>query len=316
MTDGSRRGVPRPAVSRAMVVLVLIGAAIFVIARTTGSGWLMVLLSALIGVLAVGVLSPPLALRTARLDVRAARDATAGRSLTVTVSVPVRARGLRARLVEPEGSWFAFEGPAEGEIIAVPARRGVLREAVVDVTSAWPLGLVPWRRRLHLRLARPIEVGPAPIDTEVPPPDARGNGADERSAPGWRDGDVVRGAREYVPGDPVKLVHWPATARTGTLMVKELDAPHRPGLVLVVDLRGGGAAAETAAGRAAGIANAALAAGAPVTLCTSEAGGPVSGRVDSPAEVGRRLARAMAGPPAAVVVAPGTAVVRIAAGAV
>src|SRR6185295_8314442 len=113
------------------------------------------LLSALIGVLAVAVLSPPLALRRARLDVRAARDATAGRSLTATVSVPVRTRGLRARLVEPAGSWFAFDGPAEGEIIAVPARRGVLREVVVDVTSAWPLGLVPWRRRLHLRLARP-----------------------------------------------------------------------------------------------------------------------------------------------------------------
>ena len=318
MTVAGRRtgGVPRPAVSRAAVVLVLIGSAIFVIARTTGSGWLMVLLSGLIGALAVSVLLPPVALRVARLEVRAGRDATAGRSLTVTVSVPAGARNLRARLVEPAGSWFACDGPAEGEIIAVPARRGVLREVAVDVRSAWPLGLVPWRRRLRLPLPRPIEVGPAPIDTEVTPPGARGNGADEQSAPGWRDGDVVRGAREYVPGDPVKLVHWPATARTGTLMVKELDAPHRPGLVLVVDLRGGGAAAETAAGRAAGIANAALAAGAPVTLCTSEAGGPVGGRVDSPVEVSRRLARAVAGPPAEVAVAPGTAVVRVAASAI
>ena len=170
------RGVPRPAVSRAAVVLVLIGSAIFVIARTTGSGWLMVLLSGLIGALAVSVLLPPLALRVARLEVRSGRDATAGRSLTVTVSVPVRARNLRARLVEPAGSWFACDGPAEGEIIAVPAHRGVLREVAVDVRSAWPLGLVPWRRRLHLPLARPIEVGPAPIDTEVTPPGARGNG--------------------------------------------------------------------------------------------------------------------------------------------
>ncbi|TML90362.1 MAG: DUF58 domain-containing protein [Actinobacteria bacterium] len=310
------RGVPRPAVSRAVAVLVLIGAAIFVIARTTGSGWLMVLLSGLVGVLAVSVVLPPLALRRARLEVRAPRDATAGRSLSVTVSVPVRVRNLRARLVEPEGSWFACDGPAEGETIAVPARRSVLREVAVDVTSAWPLGLVRWRRRVHIPLTRPVEVGPAPIDTEMTPPGARGSGADEQSAPGWRDGDVVRGAREYVPGDPVKLVHWPATARTGTLMVKELDAPHRPGVVLVVDLRGGGAAAETAAGRAAGIANAALAAGAPVTMCTAERGGPVGGRVDSPVEVSRRLARAVGGPPAEVAVAAGSAVVRVDACAV
>ena len=304
---------PRPAVSRAAVVLALIGSAIFLIARTTGSGWLMVLLSGLIGVLAVSVLLPPLALRVTRLEVRSPRDATAEHSLTVTVEVPVRVRNLRARLVEPAGSWFSFDGPAQGEITVVPARRGVLREVAVDVTSAWPLGLVRWRRRMHLALARPIEVGPAPIDTEFTPPGARGEGADEQSAPGWRDGDVVRGAREYVPGDPVKLVHWPATARTGTLMVKELDAPHRPGLVLVVDLRGGGPAAENAAGRAAGVANAALAAGAPVTMCTAEAGGPVNGRVDSPVDVSRRLARAVAGPPAEVTVAPGTAVLRVAA---
>jgi uncharacterized protein (DUF58 family) len=229
------------------------------------------------------------------------------------VSVPARVRNLRARLVEPTGSWFAFDGPAQGEITVVPADRGVIRETVVDVTSAWPLGLVSWRRRLHLPLARPTEVGPAPIDTEATPPGVRADGVDERSTPGWRDGDIVRGAREYVPGDPVKLVHWPATARTGTLMVKEIDAPHRPGLVLVVDLRGGGAAAETAAGRAAGIANAALAAGAPLTMCTAETTGPVGGRVESPVGVSRRLARAVAGPPAEVAVAPGTAVLRIVA---
>jgi uncharacterized protein (DUF58 family) len=96
-------------------------------------------------------------------------------------------------------------------------------------------------------------------------------------------------------------------------MVKELDAPHRPSLVLVVDLRGGGAAAETAAGRAAGIANTALAAGAPVTMCTAEATGGVAGRVDSPVGVSRRLARAVAGPPAEVAVAPGSAVMRVVA---
>ena len=143
----------------------------------------MVLLSGLIGVLAVSVLLPPLALRVARLEVRCPRDATAGRSLTVTVSVPVGVRNLRARLVEPAGSWFAFDGPAQGEIIVVPTRRGVLREIAIDVTSAWPLGLVPWRRRLQVPLIRPTEVGPAPLGESLCR-EAQGDSADRCSAPG------------------------------------------------------------------------------------------------------------------------------------
>jgi hypothetical protein len=71
---GDRRGgAPRPAGIRAALVPAVIGSAMFVIARTTGSGWLMVLLSGLIGLLGVSLLLPPLALRVARLEVECPR---------------------------------------------------------------------------------------------------------------------------------------------------------------------------------------------------------------------------------------------------
>ncbi|MCB1063356.1 MAG: DUF58 domain-containing protein, partial [Verrucomicrobiae bacterium] len=56
-------------------------------------------------------------------------------------------------------------------------------------------------------------------------------------------GDEFRGIRPYRSGDPVKTVHWPATARAGELMVREWDAPaprpQRYGLILHTLEKGG-----------------------------------------------------------------------------
>ena len=110
-------------------------------------------------------------------------------------------------------------------------------------------------------------------------------------------GDMVRNLRDYLPGDPLRLVSWPATARHGRPVVKELEAPGQAHLTLVVDLRGDSLEAESTASLAAGMATAALDEGMAVQLLTAEPEGPRHGPVRSSVEVGRRLARAVAGPP-------------------
>jgi uncharacterized protein (DUF58 family) len=117
--------------------------------------------------------------------------------------------------------------------------------------------------------------------------------------------------RDYVDGDPIRLVHWPSTARTGSVMVRELEGPEQPRLLVVVDLRGAASEAELAASRAAGLAIAAIQAGVRVDLATAEADGPVTGIVRTPTEVGRRLARATDGAPTPPPTAPGVDVRRI-----
>ncbi len=47
--------------------------------------------------------------------------------------------------------------------------------------------------------------------------------------------------REYVPGDDPRLIHWPTTARTGTLMVREHVELRRPKFTIVIDTSVGAA---------------------------------------------------------------------------
>jgi len=44
------------------------------------------------------------------------------------------------------------------------------------------------------------------------------------------------GVREYRPGDDLRRVHWPATARRGTLMVKEVEVDLAPYFSVFIDL--------------------------------------------------------------------------------
>ena len=66
---------------------------------------------------------------------------------------------------------------------------------------------------------------------------------------------------------------------------------------VVVDLTGTGTDTERAAAYGLGAARAVIVAGGELVLCTCEAGGPVTGPVTNVLDAGRRLARAVPGPP-------------------
>jgi uncharacterized protein (DUF58 family) len=172
-----------------------------------------------------------------------------------------------------------------------PPHRGVVTQITLEVSSAAPFGLVWWRRRLVASLARPIDVAPRRGDLGGRAPVrgvSDGTMTTQRPTPG---GDTIRSIREHRTGDSLRLVHWPATARHGSLLVKELDQPERPRLTVLVDLRGDVDATERAAERAMGVICDALDAGIEVTVVTMQAEGPVTAAVTSSLDAGRRLAR-------------------------
>jgi len=282
-------GLSRPAVALLAVVVALYG-----VARTTGSGWLMVVLSAVAGITVVAVVLPVLALRRAQVDVIAPRDGTVGRPLELQLRL-CRAPIGKARALVPEGEWFRVLGSIDGPLRAVPEVRGVLSSVSVELSTATPLGLVWAAARVAVDLEHPLEIGPQPLDVALPTALQLGTDGDGDRRRAALAGDLVRGVRAYAPGDARKLVDGRATARAGELMVKDLEGPTTPGLGLVVDLRGPAGTAEHTASEAAGLALRALSAGLLVTMVTVEATGAVVGAVDRPVEVGRRLARAVGG---------------------
>jgi uncharacterized protein (DUF58 family) len=212
------------------------------------------------------------------------------------IELAVRGNHVKLRILTFDSDWVRIDAPTRGPLVVTPTRRGVLRRVRVEVVTAAPLGLARWRRRIAVELPNPVDVAPRREPTRCPIVIGDTQTPSELAHVAVGGSELTRGVREYLDGDPIRSVHWPATARAGAVMVREYEGPRRPLVIIVVDLRGPDG--EGTASRAAGMADDALRAGARVELATAEVDGPRLGVVPTPLHVGRRLARAVAGPPA------------------
>ena len=246
----------------------------------------------------VGIVWPVASVARVQVHVVSPVDATVGETVTLRVRLTGKVWRVEMRVLDPPGAWWRTASPAAGTVPHLAVRRGVFSMVRVQLRTSAPLGVFVRSKTLHVPLAHAVAVAPRPQSERpvlLPVPDDAFASLTRAAAPGA--GDTVRAVRPYVPGDPARLVHWPTSARRGELVVRELEPPPTVGVALVVDLSVSGAAAEDAASRAAGIGRATLATGGVVWCCTCESAGPVSAPVDNTRELGRRLARAVPGPP-------------------
>ncbi len=291
--------------------------------------------AALIALVLVGAVVPCATVLFVRVDPRArasTRPIRVGDATSVELGVGARLAEVALTWVDDRDSTHVGPGPAtDVDVPLVAARRGRFSRLAIRVGCDAPFGLVHASRAALVDLERPLDVGPRPIPVErLPEPDAAalGEAAELASAHG---GDTTRSVRPYVVGDPAHLVHWPTSARTGALVVREMEPTADRAVAVVVELgvapgeipddprslplmpttRLGDRddrAVEGAVARAAAIVAELRAADVRVLLCTAEPR-PTAGEVGDDDATASRLAAATGGVPGPV--PPGWSVRRV-----
>ena len=229
--------------------LVIVTAGAYLAARILGT-WELYLLS--LAFLAALLVSWFLVQLTAR-DLTVERTLTperpaAGDSIRLTLraengsrlpGLQVTVHGAAGDLGEKDGELQIESLPSRGPRIATAgpwvARRGVHRLPPLRVDAEDPLGLV--RARRTFGAAVEVTVYPHLVDLTSCVLFADLGRRPERGRRGLPalGGAEFRGIRPHHPGEPLSRVDWKATARTGALMLREMDDPASGDVTIALD---------------------------------------------------------------------------------
>lgn len=112
--------------------------------------------------------------------------------------------------------------------------RGTYNLGNASLTAGDILGFSRFQRTQSLDV--PVLVYPHLIpDDNLPIPMSRMLGEITHRPQLLQDPFLIRGLRPYQPGDPVRDIHWPATARTGDVQVRVHDNSARTKLLVVLN---------------------------------------------------------------------------------
>ena len=140
-----------------------------------------------------------------------------------------QAKFLVAPLAPGQEDHASYRLPAE--------RRGTFSVGPLEAELTDAFGL--WSRVTTVAPVVELTVYPA-IEPLAPLPHTRGDdptaGAPRPTAVG-SSGQDLYGLRPYQVGDDLRRVHWPSTARTGELMVRQLELPWQGRATVLLDVR-------------------------------------------------------------------------------
>ena len=224
-----------------------IGAALlFFLGTNVQAGWLFVIAALLMGAVVAGSILPARMVRRLEVERHAPAEVHQGEEVLVELSVTNRGRGMRLGVVASDPFLAPVRvvvpslAPGERAEIATrrrAARRGPQGDATVDLRSSAPFGVAERRRKAADSSGAETLVLPAvfPIGALPFVRSAATQAHAIHTLPRRGQGPDYLGIREYRPGDSMRHVHWPSTARTGAVMVREFEEEQTRRLAIVLD---------------------------------------------------------------------------------
>jgi len=222
-------------------------------ALNTGNNLMYLVLSLLLGFLMLSGVMSESSLRGIRVRRRLPRELYAGSENKVVLEISNHQRRVAAFAVvvedrratpDPESrSWpraFALR-VAAGETLRRsydlrPSQRGYLEFKEFRVFTRFPFGL--FSKSLRLPASQRALVFPALEPVRSLPGFGSPRDAGERiSAPEGRGADAI-GLRNFMPGDPLRRIHWRASLRRRALLVREVESEHEAEVEVRLRTRG------------------------------------------------------------------------------
>lgn len=219
-------------------------------ALNTGNNLLFLILASLIAIVLMSGILSSVTLSGVEMRLALPEHIFAGQPVRATIELEnqkltLPSFSLRVEAVHEKGAPAAaiFEQPVYFPYLprqdcvqqSVPitfARRGVYRQDAFRIVTRFPFGFLQKARRLNLKTEALVypSVEPTAEYMEVLPVI---QGALESLSKGR--GQDLYALRDYVHTDSARLVHWKATARSGSLMVREFTREEDSRVLLVLD---------------------------------------------------------------------------------
>jgi uncharacterized protein (DUF58 family) len=260
-------------VSITAAVLILLFFLFFLLAGETGSEWIYLQTSSLLTVLLIGAILPLLQILDTKVDTIIPGEAESLDRVPIELQIsrkicndkwasrlPLRWLRLQISLEKQDGRHAAgfVEPCVAAEVgkeqtvftLTTPLRRGQYKFHGLEVASCFPFSMVWWLAKVPTNLLQGSlikEAGALTVYPKLMPMRQRflqttGAGGEaigqlnERNRPA-QESCAVRGLRNYRIGDSPRWVHWPSTARTGRILVKEFDSTSSPQYFVSLDWR-------------------------------------------------------------------------------